>query len=145
MSGLLGDGEFGLYDSSSSVNWGGEDWGSLANDERDHKHTRKTNKKVEEEEEEEGLLGGGDFGSYDSSKAKVPVLPGGATSEVKIKMTKKQLEELMGRVELKQMTVQQVLAQLIISVSTSTTTAPYEATDHHRPWRPVLQSIPEVN
>lgn len=57
-------------------------------------------------------------------------------------MTKKQLEELMGRVELKQMTVQQVLAQLIMTVSSNSD--PYEA-DHQRPWRPVLQSIPEVN
>ncbi|XP_050370962.1 uncharacterized protein LOC126788967 [Argentina anserina] len=125
-------------ESSSSVNWGGEDWGSLANDDRDHKHMRKTKVVVEEE----GLLGGedgGEFGSYDSSKTKIP-LPG--ASEVKIKMTKKQLEELMGRMELKEMTVQQVLAQLIISVSSSAD--PYE-TDHQRPWRPVLQSIPEVN
>ncbi|KAM5585617.1 hypothetical protein ABKV19_004816 [Rosa sericea] len=132
------------HDKSSSVNWGGEDWGSLANDDLDHKHMRKT-KKIEEEEEEgeEGLLGGedGKFGSYDSSETKVPP-PAGAT-EVKIKMTKKQLEELMGRVELKQMTVQQVLAQLIMSVS-SNSSDPYE-TDHQRPWRPVLQSIPEVN
>ncbi|XP_062014325.1 uncharacterized protein LOC133730826 [Rosa rugosa] len=105
---------------------------------------RKT-KKIEEEEEEgeEGLLGGEDakFGSYDSSKTKVPP-PAGAT-EVKIKMTKQQLEELMGRVELKQMTVQQVLAQLIMSVS-SNSSDPYE-TDNQWPWRLVLQSIPEVN
>ncbi|KAL6199357.1 hypothetical protein ACLB2K_029141 [Fragaria x ananassa] len=132
------------HEESSSANWGGEDWGSLANDDRDHKHMRKT-KKIEAEEEE-GLLGGeedgGRFaGSYDSPKTKAQPA-GGANTEVKIKMTKKQLEELMGRVELNQMTVQQVLAQLIMSVSSSSTD-PYEA-DHQRPWRPVLQSIPEL-
>lgn len=130
--------------SSSSVNWGGEDWGYLAsNDHRDHNQMKTTKM---EEEEEEGLLGGenGKSGSYDSSSTtlKIGGGGGGGATEVKIKMTKKQLEELMGRVELKQMTVQQVLAQLIMTVSSNSD--PYE-TDHQRPWRPVLQSIPEVN
>lgn len=59
------------------------------------------------------------------------------TTEVKIKITKKQLEELLGKMDVKELSVQQVLAQLI-NVSHS-----YET--HHRSWRPALQSIPEVN
>ncbi|CAJ1971397.1 unnamed protein product [Sphenostylis stenocarpa] len=49
---------------------------------------------------------------------------------VKIKMTKKQLEELVGKVELKELRVEQVLAQFM---------------NHslQRAWRPALQSIPE--
>lgn len=131
------------HDGSSSVTWGGEDWDYLAsNDRGDHNQMAKM-----EEEEEDGLLGGenGKVGSYDSSSTTLKIGGGGGgggPTEVKVKMTKKQLEELMGRVELKQMTVQQVLAQLIMTVSSNSD--PYE-TDHQQPWRPVLQSIPEVN
>ncbi|XP_027333480.1 uncharacterized protein LOC113848246 [Abrus precatorius] len=49
------------------------------------------------------------------------------TTEVKIKITKKQLEELVGKVDVKELRVEEVLAQLM----------------KHRPWRPALQSIPE--
>ncbi|KAK7320382.1 hypothetical protein VNO77_29803 [Canavalia gladiata] len=50
--------------------------------------------------------------------------------EVKIKMTKKQLEELIGKVEVKELRMEQVLAQLMKH-------------SLQRPWRPALQSIPE--
>lgn len=53
-----------------------------------------------------------------------------ATREVKIKITKKQLEELVGKVEVKELRVEQVLAQFINQ-------------SLERPWKPALQSIPE--
>ncbi|ESW14271.1 hypothetical protein PHAVU_008G267000 [Phaseolus vulgaris] len=53
-----------------------------------------------------------------------------ARREVKIKMTKKELEELVGKVELKELRVEQVLAQFMNQ-------------SLERPWRPALQSIPE--
>ncbi|KAI3755868.1 hypothetical protein L1987_55677 [Smallanthus sonchifolius] len=57
------------------------------------------------------------------------------TTEVKIKISKKQLEELLGRTDVQGLTVEQVLAQLM------------DASDgfesHQRSWRPALQSIPE--
>lgn len=57
------------------------------------------------------------------------------TTEVKIKITRKQLEELLGIVDVKELSVHQVLAQLM-NVSDR-----YET--QQRSWRPALQSIPE--
>ncbi|KAK2977880.1 hypothetical protein RJ640_020224 [Escallonia rubra] len=58
------------------------------------------------------------------------------TTEVKIKITKKQLEELLGKIDVKGLPVQQVLAQLMSAGDG------YKA--HQKSWRPALQSIPEV-
>ncbi|PWA86313.1 hypothetical protein CTI12_AA140860 [Artemisia annua] len=58
-----------------------------------------------------------------------------AKTEIKIKISKKQLEELLGRTDVQGLTVEQVLAQLM-NVSDQ-----FEA--HQRLWRPALQSIPE--
>ncbi|PSS24783.1 Sorting nexin-2 like [Actinidia chinensis var. chinensis] len=62
----------------------------------------------------------------------------GENREVKIKVTKKQLEELLARVEAGDMAVDQVLSSLINSGDR------FE-TQHPRSWRPSLQSIPEVD
>ncbi|KAI3703833.1 hypothetical protein L1987_74028 [Smallanthus sonchifolius] len=58
-----------------------------------------------------------------------------ATREVKIKISKKKLEELLGKTEVQGLTVEQMLAQLM-SVSER-----FES--HQRSWRPALRSIPE--
>ncbi|GMJ10327.1 hypothetical protein like AT3G20340 [Hibiscus trionum] len=107
----------------SSTQWGGEDWGTLttaaANDYDDGDNM-----------EEKGLLGNHKIiGSTTSSSA---------TREVKVKITRKQLVELLGSVDVKELSVQQVLAQLI-NVGDQ-----YDQEDQ-RSWRPALQSIPEVN
>ncbi|GFY91681.1 hypothetical protein Acr_08g0000770 [Actinidia rufa] len=62
----------------------------------------------------------------------------GENREVKIKVTKKQLEELLARVEAGDIAVDQVLSSLINSGDG------FE-TQHPRSWRPSLQSIPEVD
>ncbi|GAY59363.1 hypothetical protein CUMW_193960 [Citrus unshiu] len=72
-----------------------------------------------EEAKQEGLLLGGD----------------------KIKITKKQLEELLGKADVKGLSVQQVLAHLI-NVNVSSSNDRYHETNQ-RSWRPALQSIPE--
>ncbi|XP_058071351.1 uncharacterized protein LOC131220471 [Magnolia sinica] len=59
------------------------------------------------------------------------------TTEVKIKLTKKQVDELLERVDIGGMSIQEVLAHLINGAS--------ESHLRHRSWRPALQSIPEVN
>ncbi|KAK2981081.1 hypothetical protein RJ640_012036 [Escallonia rubra] len=76
--------------------------------------------------QENGLLG-------DSRGSSDPPF---TTTEVKIKITNKQLEELLGKIDVKGLPVQQVLAQLMSAGDG------YEA--HQRSWRPALQSIPEV-
>ncbi|TKY46881.1 DUF4228 domain protein [Spatholobus suberectus] len=59
------------------------------------------------------------------------------TTEVKIKITKKQLEELLSKVDVRELRVEQVLSQLMNH------SGGYQSLQ--RPWRPALQSIPEVN
>uniref|UniRef100_A0A0V0H4C8 Putative ovule protein n=1 Tax=Solanum chacoense TaxID=4108 RepID=A0A0V0H4C8_SOLCH len=59
------------------------------------------------------------------------------TKEVKIKITKKQLSELMGKADVQGLSVHQLLKQLM------NVTESLEL--RQRSWRPALQSIPEVN
>ncbi|XP_008806400.2 uncharacterized protein LOC103719103 [Phoenix dactylifera] len=61
---------------------------------------------------------------------------GVASTEVKVKISKKQLEELLQRVEGKGLPIQQVLTDLLSLGEV----ALQERTQH---WRPALQSIPE--
>nr|GEZ76143.1 hypothetical protein [Tanacetum cinerariifolium] len=56
-------------------------------------------------------------------------------TEIKIKISKKQLEKLLGSADVKGLTTQQVLAKLM-NVSD-------RVESHQRAWRPALQSIPE--
>ncbi|KAJ1407910.1 hypothetical protein SESBI_23940 [Sesbania bispinosa] len=58
-------------------------------------------------------------------------------TEVKIKITKKQLEELLSKVDVRELRVEQVLSQLMDH------SRGYQSLQ--RPWRPALQSIPEDN
>lgn len=60
------------------------------------------------------------------------------TTEVKIKITKKQLEELLSKVDVRELRVEQVLTHLM-----NHSGGGYQSLQ--RPWRPALQSIPEVN
>ncbi|KAK9080656.1 hypothetical protein SSX86_000414 [Deinandra increscens subsp. villosa] len=59
------------------------------------------------------------------------------TTEVKIKITKKQLEELLGMKEVQGMTVEQVLTRLINGGD-----GVFESAGQ-RSWRPALHTIPE--
>ncbi|EEF39372.1 uncharacterized protein LOC8260822 [Ricinus communis] len=106
----------------SSMQWGGDDWGSPLPDDRFFSSNTR-------QEEEKGLLLGEDKGSTISSATVT-------STEVKIKITKKQLEELLGRVDMKELSIEQVLAQLMKVGDPSFET-------HQRSWRPNLQSIPE--
>ncbi|XP_021860703.2 uncharacterized protein [Spinacia oleracea] len=103
----------------SEAMWGGEDWTSAM----------KMVKEEEEEEEEEELVRSyWKETQYSSSNVK----------EVKVKITKKQLEKWLGKMDCQQkrLCVEQALAQLIkVSVHCKT---------HHRSWKPMLQTIPEV-
>lgn len=63
--------------------------------------------------------------------------PAGSVKEIKIKITKKQLSELIGKAEVQGIPVHQLLTQLM-KVSESPEL-------RHRSWRPALHSIPEDN
>ncbi|XP_050217299.1 uncharacterized protein LOC126668127 [Mercurialis annua] len=102
----------------SSTQWGGDDWGSSPAPPSDNI---------------EGQLLGDlnrDFTKSPSAATKT------SNKEIKIKITKKQLEELLGRIDTEELSIEQVLGQLI-SVSNQSFNA------HQRSWRPNLQSIPE--
>ncbi|XP_058099634.1 uncharacterized protein LOC131243986 [Magnolia sinica] len=60
-----------------------------------------------------------------------------SSTEVKIKVTKRQLEELLARFDIQGMSVEQVLTQLMNGGG--------DCHARHQSWRPTLQSIPEVN
>ncbi|KAL5730769.1 hypothetical protein ACHQM5_003561 [Ranunculus cassubicifolius] len=64
-------------------------------------------------------------------ESKVPC----SSAVVKIKITKKQLEELLGRVQVKGVSMEQILSQLL-NVSKEFHTRKQQT------WRPVLQTIP---
>ncbi|XVF34004.1 hypothetical protein REPUB_Repub18cG0019800 [Reevesia pubescens] len=126
--------------NQSSTHWAGDDWGTsaVANDDNDSGLLASETRcdtfgyKGMINIEEKGLHGNHQKIGFTASSATT-----NPTHEVKVKITKKQLEELLGRVYVKELSVQQVLAQLI-NVSNQ-----YEA--NQRSWRPALQSIPEVN
>lgn len=112
----------------SPMTWAGEDWGSPVPEKlysKNKRHGRWHDYDIglqpTSEVEEERLLG---------EKSGVP-----SSTEVKIKITRQQLEDLLGRVDVQGLSVQQVLDQLM-NVSDGIQT-------QHRSWRPALQSIPE--
>ncbi|GAA0167364.1 hypothetical protein Leryth_013586 [Lithospermum erythrorhizon] len=110
----------------SSIHFGGEDWTSatseslLSNEESSFGYGN--SKKGEEEE-----LIGKNHASFSSNIG----------TEVKIKISKKQLEELVKRASLEGLTIQEAIIELM-DVGDR-----YEH-QHQRSWRPALQSIPET-
>ncbi|EEF39374.1 uncharacterized protein LOC8282892 [Ricinus communis] len=122
----------------SSMQWGGDDWGSPAPEvQLFSSSTRHVRQENITNIEEKGLLIGDNKGTTISPTSAAAA--GATTSscrELKIKITKKQLEELLGRVDMNELSIEQVLVQLV-KVSDSS----FET--HRRSWRPNLQSIPE--
>ncbi|XP_061347858.1 uncharacterized protein LOC133293327 [Gastrolobium bilobum] len=124
----------------SSMEWAGEDWGSYSSKHKGKMGSSKVFDEVhglsfENVEKERLLLGSLRRASSDHVNGKV-----------KIKISKKELAELLGGKEKKQVvaghaTAEQVLVRLI--------NARYHVNEHHdahhRSWKPVLQGIPEVN
>ncbi|KAL6999298.1 hypothetical protein U1Q18_000460 [Sarracenia purpurea var. burkii] len=118
--------------------WGGEDWGSpepemLFSGDRSQEIRLYDDKPTKIEKECLSLSS--TFSSPCSFPGKSAEAAG---TEVKIRITKKQLEELLGTTDVRGLSVHQVL-ELLMSAGDR-----YE-TDHQRSWRPALQSIPEVN
>ncbi|KAE9456649.1 hypothetical protein C3L33_11583, partial [Rhododendron williamsianum] len=111
------------------MQWAGEDWGSPAAPEQLLSG-------------EDTLLRNADKNnkadvSSSSSPPSTTATPATKTTEVKIKITKKQLEELLGKVEVQGLSVHQLLDQLM--------SASDRFVAQQRSWRPALQSIPEIN
>ncbi|KVH99142.1 uncharacterized protein LOC112514762 [Cynara cardunculus var. scolymus] len=112
----------------SDVQWGGDDWGSPSSSPEHSLLYSEGGRKTEERE----VVGEKDSDHrFSSSDGKRP-----PTTEVKIKITKKQLEELLGMKEMQGLTLQQVLNLLMNGGDGG-----FES--NQRSWRPALQSIPE--
>ncbi|KAJ9169096.1 hypothetical protein P3X46_020563 [Hevea brasiliensis] len=115
---------------SSLTVWAGDDWGSVG---KQIKRPQIHNPIIERQK-----LLGEEMRGYGSSSSS-------STREVKIKITKRKLEELMARVEMQGLSMEQVLARLINSVDKFEIMEMEHHHHLHRSWKPALQSIPEVN
>lgn len=62
--------------------------------------------------------------------------------EVKIKITKRQLQEFLGRVDMEDLTTEQALCQLVNAGAGDGNLSDVQS---RRPWRPRLHTIPEVD
>ncbi|KAB5521692.1 hypothetical protein DKX38_026011 [Salix brachista] len=87
--------------------------------------------------DEEGLLG--DNSTPDFTSCSSTTTSAASSTKVKIKISKKQLEELIGKVQVKELSVQQILSMLLMNGGGND--GSYDA--HQLSWRPNLQSIPE--
>lgn len=63
--------------------------------------------------------------------------------EIKIRMTKKELEDLMRNIGLKGLTAEEILSKLIFDGGDQIGFSAVDLSNHHQPWKPALQSIPE--
>ncbi|OAY24722.1 uncharacterized protein LOC110604875 [Manihot esculenta] len=108
---------------SSSAVWAGDDWGSVG---QELKRARNHNTIIERQR-----LLGEEMGAR----------------EVTVKITKRELEALMERVEMQGLSMEQVLVKLINSGDNFEILEfeDHQHHHHHRSWKPALQSIPEVN
>ncbi|ESQ55164.1 hypothetical protein EUTSA_v10026602mg [Eutrema salsugineum] len=64
--------------------------------------------------------------------------------EIKIKMTKKEFEDLMRNISLNGLTAEEILSKLHFNGGDQLGFAADLSNHHQRPWRPALQSIPEI-
>ncbi|RDX58074.1 hypothetical protein CR513_62635, partial [Mucuna pruriens] len=124
--------------TSSSMDWGGDDWDSLTS--KHNSKRRMSSRKVFDE------VHGASLGNVEKEKLLGALRASSdANGKVKIKISKKELEELLGGKEKKKQgeghaSAEQVLARLI-HARDHVNNEHHDA--HHGPWRPVLQSIPE--
>ncbi|KAF7840631.1 putative GPI-anchored protein [Senna tora] len=131
--------------TASSMEWAGDDWGSLTSK---HKTTSSSNYKVVDDHHEEWY-------SWDGvvleKKQFVAALLMGASSssstsgntnngKVKIKISKKELQELMDKKKKKSV-------EGVVSDAEQVLVGLFNARNHHHhtPWRPVLQSAHELH
>ncbi|XP_057420328.1 uncharacterized protein LOC130714449 [Lotus japonicus] len=123
---------------ASSMEWDGEDWGnslkSSSSKVFDEAHVLSLAKNVKKEKLLRTLKNSGD-----------------ANGMVKIKISKKEVAELFGLIEKQQLnnkkkqvaggasSAEQVLLRLINARNKD------HENYHHRPWRPVLETVPELD
>ncbi|KAK6934458.1 hypothetical protein RJ641_034613 [Dillenia turbinata] len=105
----------------SSMDWAGEDWGFSTDSSSSSSKKKMTN------------IEGDTLLRYKTVSART------TTDQVKVRITKKELLELLHKIEVQGLPLDQVLAQLINGGDR------LQTNHHHGSWRPNLQSIPELN
>lgn len=106
------------------MHWAGEDWDDFTTqDEEDHRHHHSSKKTSIKASKTETVTEDGK--SCDPSRY-----------EIKIRLTKKQLQDLLSKVNVHDLTGSAAAPGLDRKT---------EECNQHRLWKPVLQSIPEVN
>ncbi|KAK3432044.1 hypothetical protein EUGRSUZ_E04061 [Eucalyptus grandis] len=108
-------------ESSSSTIWAGDDWNSLPRDGGEGK---------------KGLLDDADGKRVSSSSSR--------RREIKIQISKKDLEKLVHKIEAQGLSLEQVLPLLINKNTFNRHQLGFTKHGCHRSWRPALQSIPEA-
>ncbi|KAL3740719.1 hypothetical protein ACJRO7_021919 [Eucalyptus globulus] len=108
-------------ESSSSTIWAGDDWNSLPRDGGEGK---------------KGLLDDADGKRVSSSSSR--------RREIKIKISKEELEKLVHKIEAQGLSLEQVLPLLINESTFNPRGSGFAKHGCHRSWRSALQSIPEV-
>ncbi|GAV86404.1 DUF4228 domain-containing protein [Cephalotus follicularis] len=120
-----------LRHNSSSMVWAGDDWGSVTLPDRHHEVLFDEAVTISNTEKKMLL-------DDEKRNSSTSLFASSSTREMKIKITKRELEELIRKVDMQGLSLEQVLAQMINGNDG------YQL-EHQRSWRPVLQSIPEVN
>ncbi|XP_010448967.1 PREDICTED: uncharacterized protein LOC104731332 [Camelina sativa] len=102
-----------------------------------NKKRRRRSSTVFHDEDGEKLLG--ETSSETSSSSSTSC----GRREIKIRMTRKELEDLMRNIGLKGLTAEEILSKLIFDGGDQIGFSAVDLTNHHQPWKPALQSIPE--
>ncbi|KAL3740722.1 hypothetical protein ACJRO7_021922 [Eucalyptus globulus] len=110
--------------SSSSTIWAGDDWNSLPRDGGEGKKR---------------LLDDADGKKVSSSSSS-----SSSRREIKIQISKEELEKLVQQIEAQGLSLEQVLPLLINKNTFDRRGSGFAKHGCHRSWRPALQSIPEV-
>ncbi|KAK3432040.1 uncharacterized protein LOC120293268 [Eucalyptus grandis] len=110
--------------SSSSMIWAGDDWNSLLKDAGEGKR----------------LLDGADGQRVSSSSSS----SSSRRREIKIKISKEELEKLVQKMEAQELSLEEVLPLLINKNTFNCHGSGFAKNGSHRSWRPALQSIPEA-
>ncbi|KAL3740721.1 hypothetical protein ACJRO7_021921 [Eucalyptus globulus] len=108
-------------ESSSSMIWAGDDWNSLRRDGGEGKKR---------------LLDDADGKRVSPSSSR--------RREIKIKISKEELEKLVQKIEAQGLSLEQVLPLLINKNTFDRRGSGFTKHGCHRSWRPALQSIPEA-
>lgn len=106
------------------MHWAGEDWDDFISQDEDHHHHRHSSKKTSTKASKTVTIKR-ESKSCDPSHHEI----------IKIRLTKKQLQDLLSKVNVHDLT----------GYAAPDLDRKTEDANQHRLWKPVLQSIPEVN